>query len=276
MALTIEILNLGSYDVDWSYLVKYHRPGVPVSTQVMSYLIQGGAEGPMLVDTGFRANGSGVKPSSDGALEEQLLQRGIRPADIRYVLHTHLHHDHAGKDDIFPGSTTVIMNRRELEFGCSGLSIEEYAAVDMKHMIDRVHTPGAAWMLDLEDSGPVEIVPGVVAVSAGGHTEGSMNILVETDAGIACICGDLVTHVHEQLVAPPFQLNHREPRIAGCSYVSQIHETAAIKRALASCTWLLPSHDAPARVAKGGLVTGRIGGAMVPGPVSELEAFRTT
>lgn len=271
MTLTIDILDLGSNTVDWSYLVKYRTPGVPVTAKVQAFLIQGAAVGPILVDTGFRS-----PPAGSVALEAQLQERSVAPADVRYILHTHLHHDHVGRDDVFPASTTVVMNRRELEFGCSGLSIEEYTAADMKHLIDRVHTPGAAWLLDLEGSGAVEIVPGVRAVAAGGHTEGSMNLLVQTADGVACICGDLVMHVHEQLVAPIAQLNHREPRIAGCSSVSQIAETAAIKRALGSGEWLLPSHDAPARVAAGGLVTGRVAGAQVPGPVSELEAFRTT
>jgi hypothetical protein len=39
---------------------------------------------------------------------------------------------------------------------------------------------------------PDEIAPGIVCEAAGGHTEGSMNILVETAEGTACICGDVV------------------------------------------------------------------------------------
>jgi glyoxylase-like metal-dependent hydrolase (beta-lactamase superfamily II) len=34
--------------------------------------------------------------------------------DVRYVMHTHLHIDHAGKDELFPMNTTVLLNRREL------------------------------------------------------------------------------------------------------------------------------------------------------------------
>jgi hypothetical protein len=34
--------------------------------------------------------------------------------------------------------------------------------------------------LDLETTGPVELMPGVICEAAGGHTEGSMNIIVKT------------------------------------------------------------------------------------------------
>jgi ribonuclease BN (tRNA processing enzyme) len=54
-------------------------------------------------------------------IENQLKKQGLRLGDIRFVLHTHLHIDHAGKDDLFPMNTTVGINRRELEYSVSGL-----------------------------------------------------------------------------------------------------------------------------------------------------------
>jgi glyoxylase-like metal-dependent hydrolase (beta-lactamase superfamily II) len=279
MPLRIEILTLGEYEIDWSKIVQYKTPGRKTHIKVHAYLILGGSDGPMLVDTGFRrlpgAEEAEIPADRQSSLEKELGRHGLRPADIRYVLHTHLHKGHCGRDDVFPSSTTVVMNRRELEFGCSGVDCESYSAVDMKHLIDRVHTPGAAWLLDLESSGTVGIVDGVCAQLCGGHTEGSMNVLVELDGGIAVICGDIIFHVHDQLVAAG-QLNHREPRLSGSVSVSQVDERAAIKKAIAGATWLLPMHDAPAKIAKGGLVVGRVVGTTIPGSVTELEAFRTT
>lgn len=279
MSLRIEILNLGEYEAEWSRQVQYKTPGRYVKTKVVSYLILGSSEGPILVDTGFRQLPGRDRPISstdEQSLERHLERFDLKPADIRYILHTHLHSGHCGRDDIFPTSSTVVINRRELEVGCSGLDCDDYAAVDMKHLIDRVHTQGAAWLLDLDNATSIEIVEGVSMELSGGHTEGSVNVLVETDDGLAVICGDLVFHVHEQLVAPMGQLNHREPRISGSMAVSQVAERTALKKALAKASWLLPMHDAPARVGPGGLVTGRVAGARVPGLVTELEAFRTT
>src|SRR4029077_17476297 len=97
---------------------------------------------------------------------------GIDRSDIRYILHTHTHIDHAGQDANFPMSTTVIMNRRELEFSASGIMGGQYPPEYVKHHVDRLHTPGALRLLDLELSGPDEIFPGIVSVAAGGPTDG--------------------------------------------------------------------------------------------------------
>jgi glyoxylase-like metal-dependent hydrolase (beta-lactamase superfamily II) len=72
-------------------------------------------------------------------IENQLKKQGLRLGDIRFVLHTHLRIDHAGKDDLFPMNTTVVINRRELEYSVSGLMHPQYPAVDIKHLIDRLH-----------------------------------------------------------------------------------------------------------------------------------------
>ena len=107
---------------------------------------------------------------------------------------------------------------------------------------------------------------------AGGHTEGSMNVLIETDEGIACIFGDIIYHVQDQVIAPYNSLNVREPKITGHTTMSMQQEKGAVKRALNAGTWLLPMHDAPAKVDKGGQIVGRVTGAMVPGPVTLLGA----
>lgn len=76
--------------------------------------------------------------------------------------------------------TTVVINRREPEFSVSGLMGEQYPAPYIKHLVDRLHHPGALRLLDLEVVESEEIIQ--ACQSAGGHTEGSMNILVETDS----------------------------------------------------------------------------------------------
>ncbi len=81
----------------------------------------------------------------------------------------------------------------------------------------------------LELSGPDEILPGIVCEAAGGHTEGSMNVNVET---------------------------------------------AAIKKALNSGTFVLPIHDWPARVESGRIASRLVGGS-VPGPEQPVD-HRTT
>ena len=87
-------------------------------------------------------------------------------------------------------STTVVINRRELEYSASGLMGEQYPAPYVKHLIDRLHDEGGALrLLDLELVEDEEIIPGVRCQAAGGHTEGSTNVLVETDEGTPASAG---------------------------------------------------------------------------------------
>ena len=79
---------------------------------------------------------------------------------------------------------TVVLNRRELEYSVSGLMHPQYPAPDIKHLVDRLHTKSALRFLDLELSGPVELMPGVYCEAANAHTEGSMNLHVHTADGL--------------------------------------------------------------------------------------------
>ena len=63
-----------------------------------------------------------------------------------------------------------MINRRELEHSVSGLMGEQYPAEYVKHHVDRLHSPGALRLLDLDLSGPDEVFPGIVCELAGTAT----------------------------------------------------------------------------------------------------------
>ena len=203
-------------------------------------------------------------------LENALAAHGVAIGDVAAVLHTHCHIDHAGQDSRFPMTTPVVMNRRELEHSVSGLMGGQYPPEYVKHHVDRLHTPGALRLLDLELSGPDEIYDGIVCEAAGGHTEGSMNILVETDEGTACICGDIIYDIQNQIVEPWHIGLAYEPQTTGNHSLRKREEKAAIKKAL-NRDFVLPLHDFPARVA-GGRVVARLKHE-VPGPEYDVAEF---
>src|SRR5258708_34214574 len=95
----------------------------------------------------------------ENMIENQLARHGVRMGDVRFVCHTHLHIDHPGKDDLFPMNTTVVVNRKELEYSVSGLMHPQYPAPDIKHLIDRLHTTSALRFLVLETPAPVNRCP---------------------------------------------------------------------------------------------------------------------
>lgn len=272
----IRLLSLTDVFVESSFLVLGRNMGTPVWVHTWGILILGNPAGPILVDTGashpeiMERLGMKGRVDEDMKLENALAAHGVAVADVAAVLHTHCHIDHAGQDDRFPMTTPVVINRRELEHSASGLMGGQYPPEYVKHHIDRLHTPGALRLLDLELSGPDEIFSGIVCEAAGGHTEGSMNILVETAEGTACICGDVIYDIQNQIVDPWHQMQAFEPQTTGNHTLRKRDEKAAIKKAL-NRDFVLPLHDFPARVA-GGKVVARLK-QEVPGPEWAVDEF---
>lgn len=257
----IQTLDLGEVALNQSRLIVAAEPGKMMQAPVQGWLLTG-PKYAVVIDTGFRHpdilqrlgdRAQGIETPSQRVMA-QLAQHGVRPADIRYVLHTHLHIDHAGQTDDFPMSTTAVVNRRELEYAASGLSGPSYPPEDIKHMIDRLHTKGALRLLDLELTGGEEVLEGIDCVAAGGHTEGSMVIRVQTAEGLAVFCGDLVYSVKHQLLAP--RILDGDPGISANIVVARRSEKAAMKRLMATAPrfQLFPSHDAPVRIERGRVV----------------------
>jgi glyoxylase-like metal-dependent hydrolase (beta-lactamase superfamily II) len=283
MAYEIKMLDLIDIELESSFLVLARNMGIRTRVKTWGYLVLGPDFDPIVVDTGAshpeimeRLGMTGIV-TKEMTIRRQLARHGVKISDVRWILHTHHHIDHAGQDAQFAMRQTVITNRRELEYSASGIMGGQYPPEYVKHHIDRLHKPGALRLLDLELSGPDEIAPGIVCEAAGGHTEGSMNILVETAEGTACICGDVIYDIQNQVIDPIYQVLDYEPQSTGNHGTSKRRERAAIKKALSSGTFVLPIHDYPARVEYGRVVS-RLIGDSVPGrelPVEHRTASET-
>lgn len=277
MALEIKLLDYGDIELESSFLVLGRDCGRTRRVPVYGFLITGGRY-PVVVDTGYRDNaimetlGMRGLQFHENMVENQLARHGLKVGDVRYVVHTHLHIDHAGKDDHFPMNTTVVLNRRELEHSVSGLMFPQYPKPDIQHLIERLHTKGALRLEDTELTGEVELIPGVTLDWAGAHTEGSMNIHVETAEGRATICGDVIYDFNDQVVNPFHEINDHEPRVTGNHSVSKREEKAAIKKLLNGSKFLLPIHDKPAKIEHARVVA-RLD-MTVPGPTSQTVPRR--
>lgn len=267
MALKIYPINNGNITMDSSGLVLFRNPGQSTIIPTLGFLITGGEE-PILVDTGSRNSeqyerfGMLHERTREMTIEHHLAQHGLKIKDIRHIIHTHVHIDHSGQDYLFPMSTTVMLSRRELEFAASGLmGPGMYTATETKHLIDRLHTRGALRLFDVDGTFEEEIIPGVAVRLSGGHTPGSISVLVETDEGLVNIAGDIAYHLGDQLISPLLDQAAHEPTITGNHAMSTLDEKRAIKRALSGTRFLLISHDAPALVS-GGKIIGRFDGAI--------------
>ena len=86
------------------------------------------------------------------------------------------------------------------------------------------------------------MIPGVRCEEAGGHTEGSINVWVDTNDGLACICGDIIYRVDEQLFSNKGMLLN-DPIISGNTVVTRRSEKSWIKNALSRATVMYQQWD---------------------------------
>jgi glyoxylase-like metal-dependent hydrolase (beta-lactamase superfamily II) len=119
-------------------------------------------------------------------LEDALAELGHRADDIRWVINTHLHFDHAGGDMSreglsFPRARYVVQ-RGELEFARH--TNERTAGSYLAHNFEGVP-------FQLID-GEVEILPGIRGLPTPGHVPYHQSILIESAGEKACFVADLV------------------------------------------------------------------------------------
>jgi glyoxylase-like metal-dependent hydrolase (beta-lactamase superfamily II) len=271
-------LNFGSVTIDESMRLRGILPGHLIDVPAQGFLLRGPA-GPILVDAGYRdpsVLGMGGHVGPGQGFAEQLGKHGVAAGDLTCVIMTHLHRDHAGHLDKVPMTVPVVVNRSELGSACTGIQGRAYARDDLHHLLDRLYTPGALRILDLEYSGPQEVLPGITCRLSGGHTPGSIGIVVPTADGEAYLCGDLFYDVEGALLHPPKDgfvagvqpsaLAGDDPALSNNFTTSVLQEIGAVKHAR-KYRFILPAHDDPG-VLDAGAYVGRIKGDAIPGPVT--------
>ena len=157
----------------------------------------------VLVDTG-----AGKLAPSTGRLIGNLRSSGISPGDIDVVILTHGHPDHLGGNTDADGklafpAARYFMAKTEWDFWMSGQAearLDPHSR-DMLVGIARRNIAPIEGRLERVDAG-AEIVSGVRAIAAPGHTPGQIALVVSS-AGQTLLCvSDVVLH--------PIHLEHPE------------------------------------------------------------------
>ena len=185
-------------------------------------------------------------------LEDALAELGYTPADIRWMIDTHLHFDHAGGntrrlDDqatragvatpvaqspsrpTFENATYVVQ-RGELEYARH--TNERTRASYLDHNFEPIDAAGKWKLID----GDVEILPGIRAMVTPGHVPYHQAILVESGGETAAFVADLCPTVHH-LPLPWIMGYDVEPLRTLES------KRALFGRAAAEGWWLVLEHD---------------------------------
>jgi len=234
MRLTIQPLDLGDLELDTSFVNWQTACGIKHWYPTTAWLISGGDK-PVLVDSSFRSvedahamQGLTARRSERQTLEYQLGLHGVSLHDIGYLIHTHIHMDHAGQDYLLPNAR-ILVQRAELQNAAAPdiYPIPFYDRLNVARLIDQLWN-----RVDVLD-GDTEPLPGIRCVPMPGHTPGHQAIYVATQSGTSIICGDAAMNVAsnvDKLVAPGF-LDNMADTMKG------------LRKLKREGTHILPTHD---------------------------------
>ena len=119
-----------------------------------------------------------VTIGEDEGILKALKKLGKEPKDVRYVVLSHLHEDHAGCLEFFPDAEVFVSDRELREtmklYALRG-DMGGYIANDIKAWLDK----GVRWHLVEDEQAEEELLDGIRILNFGpGHTFGMMGLLV--------------------------------------------------------------------------------------------------
>ena len=232
MGLEIHAIKLAESITSESALLFLGDPARKRRNAYYSFYIKG-SESPILIDT-FMKNptspkwGNPLRVRPGWSFERQLGRLGVKREDVSAIIHTHLHYDHSGNDDMFPNAK-IYIQRAELEYAMAArdpISLKVYNKSDINDFGGKFRD-----RLVLLD-GDKEIVPGVRCVRVGAHSVGSQAVYVETSRGTAILTGDAC-----------FVYDNLEKRIPTGIFFRYDESMDAIERFRREGKFVIVSHD---------------------------------
>jgi N-acyl homoserine lactone hydrolase len=227
-------------DVFWSLSTDRGRSSVPI----LGFLLLAPDGAPVVVVCGMRDPKRAVDvhrlgPHScapEQSLAAQLALHGVKPADVKTLILTHLHYDHAGQCAQLPNAR-IVVQRTELmaaaaPMGPVALPIGGkslfYDRADVAELVDPL------WERVELIEGDMTLVPGLDCVLyADTHTPGHQCVYVQTEKGSVAIVGDIARKVDlniEQAIPPGIYYDLEKMRCA----LADIGRRADV---------VLPTHD---------------------------------
>jgi N-acyl homoserine lactone hydrolase len=115
----------------------------------------------------------------NGYLPERLAQLNIKPEDIKYVVISHLHVDHAGCLKFFKNAK-VFVNDEEFTRSLRQYALNDDLGAHMKTDIEGWLSAGLSWHPVEKNVKEIEILKGLTVLNFGpGHSWGMLGLLVE-------------------------------------------------------------------------------------------------
>lgn len=209
-----------------------HAAPMPVDYYV--WLVRGGGR-TILVDTGFEpVEGERRGRTIDRLPREALAAVGTAPEDVDTVIVTHLHWDHAGTLEDWPGAR-FHLQEAEMAYAtgrcmCDPALQLPFTADHVCRMVRHVYSGRVQF-----HAGDGQVAPGVTVHHVGGHSKGMMFVRVKTARGWVVLASD-ASHFYETMEErKPFVLLHSlEDMVRGWD---RLYEEASSRR------HVIPGHD---------------------------------
>jgi len=189
----------------------------------------------VVIDTGF-----GVEAAQRRG--RQLLREpgdalrllGIDCAEVKHVIITHLHYDHAGNLQLFPRAR-FHLQESEMAFATGRHMAHAFFAhaYDLEAVLSMVRLVYGAQVQF--HHGDAEIVPGITVHHVGGHTHGLQVVRVWTRLGWVVLASDAAHYLANMTTGRPFPIVADVMQMA--AGWERLHELASRPQ------YIIPGHD---------------------------------
>lgn len=227
---------LGGVEVDISTIIYRHPIGERIKMVLGAFVLEDTNGEYVLVDTGapsareIREKGYGLRQMEDSVeYVDEIRKLGVKPEQVKRIILTHLHWDHAWNLEYFPNAR-IIVQKKELEFAVNPTPNARKSYGLTKQI------GGPDWLkalLQIEAvDGDTAICPGIRVITTPGHTPGSQTVIVDTKDGGYLLVNDFAMNMRNFTQAIPTGSIHS---------VSDWYESYEKIKALQMK--LLPTHD---------------------------------
>ncbi len=194
-----------------------------------------GPDGVIVVDTGFdQRRADARKRTLTRCPVEALSVLGIAAADVKTVILTHLHYDHAGNIQKFPNAEFVVQDEevkfatgRYIRHAAIRMPFEEDDVVDLV----RCNFNNRVRFVD----GDQELSPGIGLHLIGGHSKGLQAVTVNTRRGTLVLASDAAHFFENMTSGNPF------PIVIDVAQYLEGYDT--LRRLAPTPDHIIPGHD---------------------------------